>query len=327
MSRLSDATVRHLQGVAADSVDDRYELGEPIGEGGMGTVYRARDRELDREVAIKALRVLPPGEAGDLAARFRQEARILALLEHPGIVPVHDAGVLPDGRPFYVMTLVRGRRLDHHARDIPGIADRLRLFQRILEPVAFAHARGVIHRDLKPANVMVGPFGEVLVMDWGVAKVTGEAAGHAAGRAQGSAVEAVQAPAGVPVTGHGVVLGTAGFMAPEQALGESAAVDQRADVYALGAILQSLLEGPERAPRAIRAVAARAMARDQGLRYAAVPELAEEVARFLDGEPVRAYRESPAERLARFTTRYRTAIVLVLAYLVMRFLLLVFGRI
>ena len=104
-------------------------------------------------------------------ARLRTEAQVLARLEHPGLVPVHDIGSLPDGRLFYAMKLVRGRRLDEHVRDLPSRAARLRLLEKICEAVAFAHAHGVIHRDLKPQNVMVGPFGEVLVLDWGVAKV------------------------------------------------------------------------------------------------------------------------------------------------------------
>ena len=114
---------------------------------------------------------MAPAQAGDgTVARLRNEARVLARLEHPGLVPVHDIGTLPDGRLFYVMRLVRGRRLDEHARQERSLPALLRLFERVCEAVAFAHAQGVLHRDLKPANVMVGPFGEVLVLDWGLAK-------------------------------------------------------------------------------------------------------------------------------------------------------------
>ena len=310
MTRISDAALTHLQSVAfADG--DRYSLIAPVGEGGMGVVYRALDAELGREVAVKVLRA--PTDAR-LAARLRQEARVLALLEHPGIVPVHDAGVLADGRAFYVMMLVRGQPLDARARELLTLAERLRLFQRICEPVAFAHSQQVIHRDLKPANIMVGPYGEVLVMDWGVAKILGVAEHPAV--AGGEAVH----------TGHGTVLGTPGYMAPEQATGAAAGVDHRADQYALGAMLTELLEGID-APAAVRAVAAKAMAIAPDARYAGVMELSADLDRFLDGEPVQAYPESALERLARIVSRHRTAIILVLAYLLMRLVLLLFrGR-
>jgi serine/threonine protein kinase len=147
---LSDGVVDHLKRVAAF----RYDLLEEIGRGGMGIVYLAEDRELGREVALKVLNEL------DL-----EEARTLAALEHPGIVPVYDSGTLPDGRVYYAMRLVRGVRLDEYRDSRAGL---LRVFQRICDAVAFAHARGIAHRDLKPRNVMVGEFGEVLVLDWGV---------------------------------------------------------------------------------------------------------------------------------------------------------------
>ena len=169
MSGLSDAALRHLREISdqPDLTGTPYALVETLGRGGMGAVYLAHDSRLDREVALKVVQ-LPEGK-GDLD-RLLLEARVLAQLEHPGIVPVHDAGVLPDGRAFYVMKHVRGYGLDEYARTAP-LPERLRAFERICEAVAFAHAHGVIHRDLKPENVMVGPFGEVLVMDWGVAKV------------------------------------------------------------------------------------------------------------------------------------------------------------
>ena len=169
MTWLPDAAVERLRDVAdwPAPTSDRYEILEPLARGGMGTVYVARDRHLDRRVALKVLSATAT-EAG--AARMREEAQILARLEHPGIVPVYDVGLLDDGRVFYVMKLVDGARLDRHVVDRP-LVERLRLFTRICDPVAFAHARGVIHRDLKPENVMVGSFGEVLVMDWGVAQV------------------------------------------------------------------------------------------------------------------------------------------------------------
>jgi len=136
----------------------RYELLSVLGRGGMGVVYLARDTALDREVALKVV----DREAG--------EARVLARLEHPGIVPVHDFGELPDGRVYYAMKRVRGERLDRWLTPDRGVGERLAVFLRVCDAVAFAHARGVVHCDLKPENVMVGEFGEVLVLDWGIAR-------------------------------------------------------------------------------------------------------------------------------------------------------------
>ena len=143
-----------------------------IGRGGMGTVYVARDETLGREVAFKVSNA--PASGSGLDERLRREARVLATLDHPGIAPVHDAGVLADGRLFYVMKLVRGVTLERHARGLETESLKLSVFERVADTVAFAHARGIVHRDLKPSNVMVGSFGEVLVLDWGVAKVLGE---------------------------------------------------------------------------------------------------------------------------------------------------------
>ncbi len=166
---ISDRAIDRLRDAAAwPELDDRYEITGVAGHGGMGTCIVARDHVLDRDVAVKVLDVAD--RRGSRAARLRREAHILARLDHPGIVPVHDAGVLADGRAFYVMKLVTGGRLDDVLRDPPPQAERLSLFARILEAVAFAHAHGVVHRDLKPENVMVGGFGEVYVMDWGVAQ-------------------------------------------------------------------------------------------------------------------------------------------------------------
>ena len=136
----------------------------------MGSVYRVKDTTLGRQVALKAIRVMDSD--GAIAARLLREAKIIARLEHPGIVPVHDVGTLPDGRVFYTMKLVQGQRLDQYAEGPDGVPGRLRTFQKICETVSFAHANHVLHRDLKPDNIMVGRFGEVLVMDWGLAKAS-----------------------------------------------------------------------------------------------------------------------------------------------------------
>ncbi len=303
MRWLTDRTVAHLRALpdVPGAAADRYELREQIGRGGMGVVFRALDRELDRDVAVKVLHAHAPGAA----ARLLQEARILARLEHPGVLPIHDVGTLPDGRVFYVMKLVRGERLDQHLSSGRDLADRLRIFDRLCDAVAFAQAHGVIHRDLKPENVMIGAFGEVLVLDWGVAKL------RDAGTAE-----------------QGTVLGTPGYMAPEQAAGV-AQVDERADVHALGGILAFLLcgepsvEGHAAAvPPALAAIVHRARADAPESRYSTVGELAKDVSRFAGGLAVDAYRESVFERVRRVLRPYRVPILLVLAYLLMRIVLL-----
>jgi serine/threonine protein kinase len=341
---LSDSTVRHLRRVAEwpDLGETKYRLLEELGHGGMGTVYLAEDTVLGRRVALKvvATAAARPGAA----ERMWNEARVLARLEHPGIVPVHDAGSLPDGRIFYAMKRVDGRRLDELAPGMP-LPERLRAFERICEAVAFAHARGVVHRDLKPENVMVGPFGEVLVMDWGVAKALD--GGARAPASDGAPLAATAA------TAVGAVIGTLAYMAPEQAGGEAGRTGRPADVYALGAILYFLLtgrapfEGPaaERRARgdaraepepprrldpkiapALEAIVLRAMAVEPGDRYATAEDLSAEVARFLDGDRVLAHREGALERARRFFARYRTPVLIVLAYVVLRAVLILYGR-
>jgi serine/threonine protein kinase len=170
MKWLGDGTVDRLQANMRepDLSGTRYRSVRFIARGGMAEVWLAEDMVLQRRVALK---ILDAEEAPELRSRLLREAHILAALEHPGIVPVHDAGTLPDGRVFYCMKYVEGRRLDDFLASVPGIADRVRLLLRIAEPLAFAHSHGIIHRDLKPENVMVGPFGEILVMDWGLGKL------------------------------------------------------------------------------------------------------------------------------------------------------------
>jgi serine/threonine protein kinase len=291
MTSLSDAAVRHLRAIAdlPDLSGTKYRLERPLGRGGMGTVYLAHDTELDRDVALKVV--------GSAAIRLSDEAKILARLEHPGIVPVHDVGVLPDGRAFYAMKLVRGERLDAVFATSLTLLDRLRIFDRICDAVAFAHSQGVIHRDLKPSNIMVGQFGEVLVLDWGVASIA----------------EQQSSPA---------IVGTAGYMSPEQARGEPA--NERSDIYALGRILGQLL--PPSAPSAVRAIAGKAHAPEAWMGYRHVAEITEDLRRYRERLPVSAYSETLMERTSRLVTKYQLPIALVVAYVLMRALLLIFAR-
>ncbi|MFO0849871.1 MAG: serine/threonine-protein kinase [Gemmataceae bacterium] len=240
-------------------VAGRYALGGEIARGGMGAVYRATDRAFDREVALKLLAENLVGTAA--AARFLTEARITGQLQHPSIPPAHDLGTLPDGRPFLAMKLIRGKtladRLKERASTAADLNEFLGVFEQVCLAVAYAHSRGVIHRDLKPANVMVGAFGEVQVMDWGLAKTLdralppAHAAGldatiaHFAGVGRDDRPREGQAPGGVgpDETRMGTVMGTPSYMPPEQANGDLARVDMRADVFSLGAILCVILTG------------------------------------------------------------------------------------
>ncbi len=291
MSWISDRAIDQLRAAAAwPELDDRYVITGVAGGGGMGTVYIAHDQVLDRDVAVKVSNVADQRGRPD---RLTREAHILSRLDHPGIVPVHDAGLLPDGRRFYVMKLVRGRRLDQVMSQPVPEAIRLDLFSRVLEAVAFAHAHGVVHRDLKPENIMAGGFGEVFVMDWGVAQD------------------------GLPDPDSAIV-GTPGFMPPEQE--DAAPVDARADIFALGAVLAQLMG--DHPSRALAAIAAKARHHDPQRRYQTVEQLAADVSRFRHREPVTAYRETWTERTVRVYRRYELPILLVLAYVIMRFVLL-----
>lgn len=317
MTRLSDATVTHLRRVAdqPDLTGTRYEVIEPLGRGGMGAVYLVRDRELDRLVALKVL--VPGALSPEILERLVREAKILARLEHPGIVPVHDVGRTGDDLPFYTMKLVRGQRLDQHVTPETTLAERLHIIERICEAVAFAHARGVIHRDLKPGNIMVGSFGEVLVMDWGVARLQTALAAAATTESGG-----VSAPRDGITGASGAVIGTPGFMAPEQARGDNVQVNEQSDVYGLGAILGALLAGCA-APRSLLAIAEKATAPEASSRYTQAADLADDIKRFREGLPVSAYRETLVERAGRLLGRYRLPLGLILAYVLMRLLLLV----
>jgi serine/threonine protein kinase len=336
MKFLPDQVIARLQTEmqTPDLSGTRYRPLKFLGQGGMGTIWLVQDSILSRPVALKI--IAAEKSSADLAARLMQEAVVLARLEHPGIVPVHDAGTLPDGRTFYCMKHVEGKTLDQHVDQLP-LRQRLLLFQRIAEPLAFAHSRGIIHRDLKPANIMVGAFGEVLIMDWGLAKLMGNAgtatpkesslpSGRISTDDQGQA-----RTSGSTTTAHGTVLGTPGYMAPEQERGEVNRIDRRTDIFALGSILHYLSREKSGAPnqlasRPLRAICDKTMAPEMSARYASVQDLAADVAKYLDDMPVSAYRENIFERTARLVSRNRVAVVLVLAYLFMRLIFILFSR-
>jgi serine/threonine protein kinase len=300
---------------------DRYVLEREIGRGGMGRVFAGRDVRLGREVAVKVL--LEPAPA--LAARFEREARLSARLQHPGIVPVYDSGFWPTGEPYLVMRLVLGRPLARAMAEAETLADRLALLPHVVavsDAVAYAHDQGIIHRDLKPSNVLLGAFGETVVLDWGLAKdLRADDADAAA--AGGAATPEPGATAG------GAVLGTPAYMAPEQAAGER--VDARADVYALGAMLYHLLAGappqPQppgaeppplsqlepRTPPDLVAIVGKALARQPALRYPTAFELGEDLKRFQTAELVAARDYSLGSRAWRWARRRPFVAVLVFA--------------
>jgi serine/threonine-protein kinase len=304
----------------------RYQTLEMLGEGGMGAVYLCVDRRVGREIALK---VVQKGQAtrSDLVARFHREARLQGQLEHPSIVPVYDIGTRPDGALFFTMKRVRGHALDRILDRLGdgdttmvaqyGTRHLLATFARVCLAVAFAHARGVVHRDLKPANVMLGEYGEVYVLDWGVAKIPG-------------ADDASEAPAepgttsGRGLTSAGALLGTVGYMAPEQARGDLS-VDTRADVYALGAILFEILtltpmhppgdadaamastlraaprpsvRTPDIAPE-LDELCARATALEPAERLGSARELHDAIERFLDGDRDESRRRALSEEHVR----------------------------
>ncbi len=314
---------------------DRYVVKKFHGRGGMGEVWLAEDGQIGRRVALKRLR----GERVEQKERFLAEAQITGQLEHPSIVPLHDLGVDEEGRPFYVMKFVHGRTLkdailEYHSTDpspkVPREVQQLQLLEGFVDlchAVAFAHSRGVLHRDLKPSNIMLGQFGETLLIDWGLAKVMDQPE-----EPGDESYVHVSSSSGSSATQDGSVLGSPAYMAPEVAEGRIAEVDETTDVYLLGATLYEILTGrPPRegssnlemldlartvsptAPRklnrsvtpALEAICLKAMAQRMQDRYRTALEVAEEVQRYLAAEPVSAYRESFPQRTWRWCKRHR----------------------
>jgi WD40 repeat protein len=306
----------------------RYEITVEIARGGMGRVVEAMDTVLGRTVALKEVLSLD----ADTVRRFQRETRITARLEHPAIVPVHDAGVTPDGAPFYVMRKVGGRALEELVAAASDVPKRLALVPHIItaaQAIAHAHERGIVHRDIKPSNILVGDLGETIVIDWGLAKAIGEADDTTGPTAR---VLPPDDDAALK-TRAGVVYGTPGFMAPEQLRGRP--VDERCDVYALGATLYHLLarrpphhhksadammraavEGPPvpltelvpTVPPELATIVDKALAHDATRRYQNAGSLAEDLQRYLTGQLVGSHQYTTRERLWRFYRRNRTSV-------------------
>jgi formylglycine-generating enzyme required for sulfatase activity/serine/threonine protein kinase len=318
----------------------RFLILRPHAKGGLGEVFVARDEELRREVALKEIQD-KHADNPESRARFLLEAEVTGGLEHPGIVPVYGLGTYGDGRPFYAMRFVKGDSLKdtiqsyHKEKPTLPAGERLLRLRQLLgrfvdvcQAVAYAHSRGVLHRDLKPGNIMLGRYGETLVVDWGLAKVTGQADVEVT---EGLLVSSADSA----LTQAGKALGTPAYMSPEQAAGHLDQLGPRSDVYSLGATLYCLLTGQapfpsgdagevlgkvqrgdyprprELDPRmhpALEAVCRKAMALRPEDRYPSPQALAEDLEKFLADEPVTAYREPLPTRLARWRRRHNTLV-------------------
>jgi tetratricopeptide (TPR) repeat protein len=318
---------------------ERFRVLRPHARGGIGQVSVALDEELRREVALKEIQPRFVGEARH-RSRFEREAEITGRLEHPGIVPVYGMGHHPDGQPYYAMRLIKGQSLKEAIRRFhsdraqrPAEESQLMLrqllnrFVTVCNTMAYAHSRGVIHRDLKPDNIMLGPYGETLVVDWGLAKVFGP-----------GETDTILAPSDSDeapgLTEDGAIVGTLAYMSPEQASGQQARLGPATDIYSLGATLHHLLTGQppfthadrnvmlecvrsglhrppresdRRIPWALDAIARKAMALDPVQRYRTARELADDIDRWLAGEPIRACPEPVGRKVARLGRRHRAA--------------------
>jgi WD40 repeat protein len=305
---------------------DRYDVLGEHGRGGLGRVSRAHDRDLARTVAIKELIART-----DLAEiRFLREALITARLEHPGIVPVYEAGRWPDGTPFYAMKLVAGRSLRELLAERHTVDERQRLLHHVIavaDAIAYAHERDIIHRDLKPANVIVGDFGETIVIDWGLAKDLSSATdlGPASGNGSGSGNGERGRDRGGDLTSAGCVLGTPAYMAPEQELGGR--VDQRADVFAIGAMLWELCSLHRVPPtdlarrhrllrragidRDLIVIIDKALAPDPADRYPDAGALAADLKAFKAGGHIASRRYSLPALLVHWARRHRALAVVI----------------
>ena len=310
VTRPAIARSRRATGAPPSAGTDRYTLGALIGEGGMGEVVLAYDEHIGREVAVKRIRSEEPSP--EALARFVREARVQGRLEHPAVVPVHDLAVDAFGRPFFVMKRLSGTTMSEVLRERADTMPRLlRAFADVCLAVEFAHSRGIIHRDLKPANIMLGDFGEVYVLDWGIARAVAEGdEAHLTPVPDRSGLELETGD-----TRAGTVLGTPAYMAPEQLVGER--VGPAADIFALGCILFEIVAGeplygnrraagtfhegrPSRkrpdAPPELDAICERATRLDPEARFPSARALGDAVQAYLDGDRDLAMRRELARQ-------------------------------
>ncbi len=329
-------TIQEL--ISHSNAESKYIFDRELGRGGMGAVFSTVDQDVRRKVAMK---VMLPSTATSPAhiKRFLEEAQITGQLEHPNIVPVHEVGINEDSNIYFTMKMVRGENLDDVLDKIAqGKADYqqkyslgvlLQIFMKVCDAIGYSHAKGVLHRDLKPENLMVGDFGEVLVMDWGLAKVLGREDINTEGRASTDQASAYH-------TMEGQVMGTPAYMSPEQALGKISELDERSDIFSLGGILYKILTGqapyrgknarealekarkrqmqppdlraPERKnPAELVAICMKAMAREQDERYGSAEELKDDIQRYLDGKSVSAKKDSLLLTAKKWVIRNKVA--------------------
>jgi WD40 repeat protein len=311
-----------------------------LGKGGLGRVMIAFDEHLGRRVAVKEL-LSDVGDSAGAIVRLLTEARVTAQLEHPNIVPVYELGKRLDGSLYYTMKLVQGKTLSAVLKECSTLDDRLKLLPRFVDlchAMAYAHSRGVIHRDIKTENVMVGEFGETVLLDWGVAKVRGARESDETREEGPRAVESLLPDENASATVEGAAMGTPSYMSPEQAMGLHDELDERSDVWSLGAVLYEILSGrppftgkttmevlgrvitepvvplrqiDEAIPPELASICEKALMRDKALRYASAEEIADEIEAFGSGARVRVHEYSSMELFRRFAAKNKTALIAV----------------
>lgn len=358
MTSFAYFTGRDAEITGVEESPGRYTLISHHAKGGMGRVLLVHDEFLGRNIALKELLPGPTDSAAtdkpspmrhtaSMVARFLQEARVTGQLEHPAIVPVYELGRREDGTLYYTMKLVRGKTLLQALRDCKTLQDRLALlpnFMDLCQAIAYAHSRAVIHRDIKPANVMLGQFGETVVLDWGLAKVRDAQDIHLEDIENTLHFLELEQDDALPKTAYGRALGTPHYMPPEQAEGRVDAIDERSDVYSLGAVLYEILTGTTPytgkgtrdildkvinalpvpvlkaaadVPPPLAMICEKALQKEPERRYQSAGELAEDIQRFVAGSLVRAYRYSLREIISHYYRNHRGVIRTVAVFILL----------